>query len=140
MSAYKITNKIIEVMDKYDIIIANYANGDMVGHTGKYKAAIKAAKALDNCIKQLYQAVTQRKSIMLIAADHGNCEQMIVKQGEKTSHTLNDVLFSIIGLDVKLKNGKLADISPTILEILKIKKPREMTGTSLLTTNKFINK
>lgn len=132
MSAYKITEQLVKAVNKYDVLIANYANGDMIGHTGNYKAALKAVKAVDKCVKKVYDAVKKKKGIMILAADHGNCEQMINKDGSiRTSHTKNDILCSVIGVKVKLKDGKLANIAPTILELLGIKKPREMDSSLL---------
>ncbi len=134
MSAYKLTEKVLEQIrkGKHDVIIINYANGDMVGHTGVLKAAIKAVEVIDECVQKVVDAATLKCGVCLVTADHGNCEAMIGKT--KTSHTTNDVYMHIIGLrnKPKLRNGRLADISPTILKILGVKQPKEMTGKSLI--------
>lgn len=134
MSAYKVTKKVLAEIKKgkHDVIIINYANGDMVGHTGKLKAAIKAVEVVDECVQKVVDAATARGGVCLVTADHGNCEDMV--GDEETSHTTNDVYLHIIGLEkkAKLKNGRLADIAPTMLRILGIKKPKEMTGKSLV--------
>ncbi len=133
MSAYKITKKILEVIPKYDVIIVNYANADMVGHTGNFKAAKEAVHHIDKCVEKLYDAIKKIDGTMLIAADHGNCEEMINKDGKPmTSHTLNEIPFTLIGTQVNVKDGKLADVAPTILDLLNIKKPKQMTGKSLI--------
>jgi 2,3-bisphosphoglycerate-independent phosphoglycerate mutase len=142
MSAYEVTEAVIDKIneDKYDVIIINFANGDMVGHTGVLKAAIKAVETVDLCIGKIVDlAVKEKKGIVIITADHGNCEEMIdyVTGKAKTAHTTNDVPFIVVSddkklKDVKLRNGILADIAPTMLEILDIKKPKEMTGESLI--------
>jgi len=142
MSAYEVTNAVIEKIneDKYKVIILNFANGDMVGHTGVLKAAIKAVEAVDICIGKIVDIVVkEKKGVALITADHGNCEQMIdyVTKGVMTAHTTNNVPFILVSDDKKLKRSKLrdgilADIAPTVLDILKIKKPKEMTGKSLI--------
>jgi 2,3-bisphosphoglycerate-independent phosphoglycerate mutase len=133
MSAYKVTEKVLAEIrkGKHDVIIMNYANGDMVGHTGIMKAAKKAVEVVDECVQKIVNASTLKCGVCLITADHGNCEDMA--GGEVTSHTTNDVYLHIIGLrgKVKLKNGRLADIAPTMLKILGIKKPKEMTGKPL---------
>jgi 2,3-bisphosphoglycerate-independent phosphoglycerate mutase len=134
MSAYKVTRKVLSQIRRgnQDVIIMNYANGDMVGHTGKLKSAIKAVEVVDKCVGKIVNAATKKGGVCLITADHGNCEDMI--GGEITSHTKNDVYIHIVGMKkkIKLKNGGLSDIAPTILDILGIKKPREMTGKSLI--------
>lgn len=133
MSAYEITDKLIPVMNFYDLIILNFANGDMVGHTGNLQAAIKAIEVVDECVGKIYE---NYKGTMIITADHGNCEEMIDKNGNiLTSHTTNLVDF-IVTSNVKLNNGKLADIAPTILKLLKIKIPKQMTGKVLIKNNK----
>lgn len=134
MSAYEVTEKVLAGIrkGKYDVIIINYANGDMVGHTGILRAAIKAVETVDVCVGNIVDAVIRQGGVALVTADHGNCEEMIGKT--KTSHTTNDVYLHLIGMEnkIKLKNGRLAGIAPTMLEILKIKKPKEMTGRSLI--------
>ena len=136
MSAYEITENLEKVIaeDKFDVIIVNYANGDMVGHTGIEEAAQKAAVAIDNCIARLEKAVLAKHGVLLITADHGNAEKMLDENGKPfTAHTTNPVEVILIGMDnvKELKRGKLADIAPTLLKILEIKQPTEMTGKSL---------
>ena len=138
MSAYEVTYEVIRRMQsgKYDVIILNFANMDMVGHTGIFEAAVKAVEAVDNCIGRIIVALKETGWVALITADHGNAEQMInLKTGEPyTAHTSNPVKCIYVGNDeVKaLKNGKLCDLAPTILEILRVPKPQEMKGKSLI--------
>ena len=135
MSAYKIRNDVIKKIKskKYNVIIINFANPDMVGHTGVLKAAIKAVETTDDCVSDVIREVQKLNGVVLITADHGNCEEMTGKR--KTSHTTNKVPFIIVSEQkkkIKLRNGVLADIAPTMLYVLKIKKPKEMTGKSLI--------
>ena len=139
MSAYEVTDKVLEAINKdyYDCIILNYANTDMVGHTGSLEAAIKAVEAVDECVGKVVSLVEEKDGNLIITADHGNAEQMIdYKTGEPhTAHTTNPVPLILVtsNKDLKLKNsGKLADIAPTMLEIMKLEKPEEMIGESLL--------
>ena len=138
MSAYEVCEKVVEAIksQKYDSIILNFANPDMVGHTGSLEAAIKALEAVDVCVEKIVQAINEVGGVMLITADHGNCEQMIdYTTGEPhTAHTTNPVPLAIVGLpqNKKLKEGRLADLAPTMLEILGLDKPEEMTGESLI--------
>ena len=137
MSAYEVTENVIEAIKskKYDSIILNYANPDMVGHTGNLDAAVKAIETIDECVGKVVEAIESVEGVLLITADHGNAEQMIdYKTGEPhTAHTTNPVPFILIGMeDVKLKEGKLADLAPTMLEIMGLEKPEEMTGESLI--------
>ena len=136
MSAYEVTEKVLEAIasQKYDCIILNYANPDMVGHTGNLDAAIKAIETIDECVGKVVKEVEKQNGVMLITADHGNAEQMIdYKTGEPhTAHTTNPVPLILVGMDRKLKVGKLADLAPTMLEIMGLQKPEEMTGNSLL--------
>ena len=138
MSAYEVTDKVLEAIksDKYDAIILNYANTDMVGHTGSLVAAIKAVEAVDECVGKVVKLVEEKDGNMLITADHGNAEQMVdYKTGEpQTAHTTNPVPLILVTNDetLKVKSGKLADLAPTMLEILGIEKPEEMTGESIL--------
>ena len=121
---------------KYNCIILNYANPDMVGHTGNLPAAIKAIETIDECVGKVVEAINAQKANLLITADHGNAEQMIdYKTGEPhTAHTTNLVPLILISEkeNVKLKEGKLADLAPTILDLMGIEKPEEMTGESLI--------
>lgn len=139
MSAYEVTEKVLEAIesDKYDSIILNYANTDMVGHTGNLEAAIKAVEAVDECVGKVVKLVEEKKGNLLITADHGNAEQMIdYSTGEPhTAHTTNPVPLVLVTQDKNLKlkeNGKLADLAPTMLDLMKLEKPEEMTGESLL--------
>ncbi len=137
MSAEEVTDKVVEAIDsrKYDSIILNYANPDMVGHTGNLEAVIKALEFLDICIGRVKEAIDRNEGVLLIVADHGNCEQMIdYKTGEPhTAHTTNPVPLVIVGKQTrKLKEGCLADLAPTMLELIGENKPEEMTGNSLL--------
>jgi 2,3-bisphosphoglycerate-independent phosphoglycerate mutase len=122
---------------KYDVIILNYANCDMIGHTGIFDAAIKAVEAIDMCIARVYDTVIQTGDLLIITADHGNAEKMVDESGRiHTAHTSNNVPFIICEKGIRLRNGILADIAPTILELLDIEKPEEMTGMSLIQSSK----
>jgi 2,3-bisphosphoglycerate-independent phosphoglycerate mutase len=137
MSAYEVTDKLLENLadDKYHVIIMNYANPDMVGHTGVLEAAIKAIEVIDELLSKIVPAILDRGGQILLTADHGNSEKMKDSNGEAfTAHTTNPVPLIYIGgpKGVKIKEGKLADIAPTMLNILDINKPEEMTGESLL--------
>ena len=137
MSAYEVTDNVIEAIksEKYDSIILNYANPDMVGHTGNLDAAVKALECLDSCVKKVVDAVKENGGVLLITADHGNSEVMVdYKTGEPyTAHTTNPVpLVMVGGPNKKLKEGRLADLAPTMLELMGLEKPVEMTGDSLL--------
>lgn len=133
MSAEEVTEKIKYLIDDYDFVLVNYANGDMVGHTGNYKAAIKAVEELDRCIRELYELSFQKDILLIITADHGNCEEMIDKSGNPhTYHTTNPVPFIICDKKYQVENGELKDIAPSILNILNIKIPEEMTGNIII--------
>ena len=139
MSAYEVTDKVLDAIsqDKYDAIILNYANTDMVGHTGSLSAAIKAVETIDECVGKVANAINEKHGNLIITADHGNCEQMIdYTTGEPhTAHTTNLVPLILISQkeNIKLKNdGKLADLAPTILDLMNIEQPEEMTGESLI--------
>jgi 2,3-bisphosphoglycerate-independent phosphoglycerate mutase len=150
MQAPAITDRVIEEIkkEKYQFILINFANPDMVGHTGNLKAAIKAAEVLDGCVKRITE-VTENKYVVMITADHGNFEEMISpRTGEIIGeHSLNPVPFYLVNSDLKSSvpqkkelefrgeaGGFLFDIAPTILEYLELKKPKEMTGLSLLSS------
>ena len=140
MSAELVTNEVLEKLefDQYDVIIMNYANMDMVGHTGELPAAIKACETVDRCIGRIIEKLKTIGGIALITADHGNSEKMLDDKGHvHTAHTLNPVPFILVDdtrRNVTLRNGILADITPTILELIAIDKPKVMTGASLLKT------
>lgn len=138
MSAYEVTEKLVEAVQQgtYDAIICNYANGDMVGHTGMLDAAVQAIEVLDECIGQVTDAVLAVGGEVLITADHGNAEQMLDTESKQphTAHTTNLVPLIYVGsqVDQLAPNGALCDLSPTMLEIMHLKQPEEMTGKSLL--------
>ena len=137
MSAGEVTDKVVEAINsrKYDAIILNHANPDMVGHTGSLEAAEKALEFLDGCVARVVDAIKKNNGTLLITADHGNSEQMIdYKTGEPhTAHTTNPVPLAMVGrVNRKLKEGRLADLAPTMLDIMGLEKPAEMTGESLL--------
>ena len=137
MSAVEVTDKLIEAIrsDKFDVIIVNYANGDMVGHTGIIPAAIKAVETVDACVGRLVNAVTEKGGALFITADHGNAEDMVDENGApKTAHTstpVQAVLVNGVGVE-SLREGRLADVAPTLLDLMGIAKPQEMTGQSLI--------
>ena len=136
MSAIEVTDKVVEVIEskKYNTIILNYANPDMVGHTGNLEATIKAIETIDTCVGRVVEALEKVNGVAIITADHGNSEQMIdYTTGEPhTAHTTNPVPLILVGKKATLKPGRLADLAPTMLEIMGIEKPAEMTGTSLI--------
>jgi 2,3-bisphosphoglycerate-independent phosphoglycerate mutase len=137
MSAEEVTATVIDKIqaDIYDLIILNYANPDMVGHTGIMSAARKAVEKVDACIGRVASAISASGGILLITADHGNVERMLNEKGQPvTAHTIEDVPFIVLGLDdYKLaESGSLRDIAPTILKLLGISKPQEMNGSSLI--------
>jgi len=137
MSAPELTDKAVEAIDsgKYDLIILNYANPDMVGHTGSLPAAVKAVETVDAGLGRIAAAIERAGGALLVTADHGNCEMMRDPEtgGPHTAHTTNPVpLLLIGGGDVSLQEGRLADVAPTLLELMDLPKPQEMTGASLL--------
>lgn len=136
MSAYEVTDKLVPAIKsgKYDMIILNFANCDMVGHTGVFDAAVKAVEAVDDCVGKVVDAIREMGGVALITADHGNADKMVDTDGEPfTAHTTNPVPFCVIGYDCELKDGgRLADIAPTMLQILGLPQPEEMDGTSLI--------
>ncbi len=137
MSAYEVTDKVVDAIksEKYNAIILNYANPDMVGHTGSLEAAVKAIETIDECVGKVVEEIEKVSGVLLITADHGNAEQMIdYKTGEPhTAHTTNPVPLILVGMDdVKIKPGKLADLAPTMLDIMGLEKPEEMTGESII--------
>jgi 2,3-bisphosphoglycerate-independent phosphoglycerate mutase len=138
MSAAGITDAVVKAIEKgdFDAIIMNFANADMVGHTGKLEAAVQAVEAVDDCLGRIFQALRPRGGVWIISADHGNAETMIdpVTGGPHTYHTTNPVPFVLLSDDshVRLKSGgSLRDIAPTMLGILGAPEPREMTGQDL---------
>jgi 2,3-bisphosphoglycerate-independent phosphoglycerate mutase len=139
MSARAVTDKVVEAVDsgKFDFIVLNYANPDMVGHTGFLDAAVKAVEAIDECLGRLFTSVVRRGGIVLLTADHGNCEHMYDPKthGPHTAHTLERVPVMLVNAPVGVKalhDGKLADVAPTLLELMGLPKPNVMDGQSLL--------
>ena len=136
MSAAKVADKCIEAIasDKYDLIVCNFANCDMVGHTGVMEAAVKAVETVDTCMGRIMEEVAKHPdTVLLVTADHGNAECMFDENGKvNTAHTTNLVPFTVCMNGIELNNGKLADIAPTILQIMGLKQPEEMTGVSLI--------
>jgi 2,3-bisphosphoglycerate-independent phosphoglycerate mutase len=136
MSAYEVTDKLDEALKsgKYDVVILNYANCDMVGHTGIFEAAVKAVEAVDSCVGRICNTVASLGGIVLLTADHGNADKMVDDDGKPfTAHTTNPVPFMVIGRQCTLRTGgRLADIAPTMLKILNLPQPSEMTGKSLI--------
>lgn len=136
MSAYAVTDALVEKIDSgmYDVIILNYANCDMVGHTGIFDAAKAAVEAVDICVGRVIDAIERMHGTAIITADHGNAEKMYEEDGSPfTAHTTNPVPFCVVGYPCKLReNGKLADIAPTMLKVLGLPQPAEMTGESII--------
>jgi len=135
MSAYEVADECVKRIESgaYDVIILNFANCDMVGHTGVYDAACKAVSVVDECVGKVVEATSKMGGISLITADHGNAERMIDADGEPfTAHTTNPVPFYIVGANVKLRDGRLADIAPTMLDLMGLQKPEEMDGETLI--------
>ena len=135
MSAYAVTEEAVSRIKsgKYDVVILNFANCDMVGHTGVFEAAVKAVETVDDCVGQVVSAVTEMGGVALITADHGNAEQMVDAEGKPfTAHSTNVVPFCIVGADVHLRDGRLADIAPTMLDLMGLNQPPEMDGKTLI--------
>ncbi len=137
MSAYEVCDEVVKRIesDKYDVIILNYANCDMVGHTGVFDAAKAAVEAVDTCVGRTVDAILAKGGVALVTADHGNADQMYEADGSPfTAHTTNPVPLIVVGLGkVKLRQGgRLADLAPTMLKIMGLEQPKEMTGQSIL--------
>ena len=136
MSAYTVTDTLVEKInaDVYDAIMLNFANCDMVGHTGVFDAAVKAVEAVDECVGKVVEAILAKDGICLITADHGNADKMIDDDGSPfTPHTTNLVPFIVVGRDCELRDGgRLCDIAPTMLEIMGLEQPASMKGESLI--------
>ena len=135
MSAYQVTEEAVKRIESgaYDVIILNFANCDMVGHTGVYEAACRAVTAVDECVGRVVEATSRMGGVSLITADHGNAERMADEDGEPfTAHTTNLVPFYIVGASVRLRDGRLADIAPTMLDLMGLEKPAEMDGKTLI--------
>ena len=133
MSALEITDTLLGIIDNFDVVILNFANPDMVGHTGDFEAAMKAVERVDFCLGKIYSKVQEIGGTLVVTADHGNCEEMLDKEGNVlTAHTTNLVPFIVCNNEYILKKGKLGDIAPTLLNIMKVDVPKEMTGKSLM--------
>ena len=136
MSACEVTEKCVERIESgnYDVIILNFANCDMVGHTGVFDAAVKAVETVDECVGRVVEATLRMGGIAMITADHGNAEQMLQADGRSpmTAHTTNVVPFLLCGAGTELREGRLADIAPTILDVMGLEKPEEMDGQTLI--------
>ena len=139
MSVYEVTDKLVDAIEnkRFDVIICNFANGDMVGHTGIMPAALKAVAAVDDCLGKVMKAIKDAGGVLFVTADHGNVEKMVDETTGQpyTAHTVGKVQAVLYNApaEVKgLKNGRLADVSPTLLDLLHIEQPQEMTGKSLL--------
>lgn len=141
MSSYLLTEELIKAIEskKYDLIIINYASGDMVGHSGNMEAAIKAAEVIDDCLSKIYKVIKATNSMLMITADHGNLEHMFDEKNQlpHTSHTTNPVPFVVVANNLcktkkSLPEGNLSDVAPTVLDVLGLETPQEMTGKSLV--------
>ncbi len=136
MSAYIVADKVVKAVEseQYDAIMLNFANCDMVGHTGIFDAAVAAVEAVDECVGKVVDAVMAKGGVVLITADHGNADKMCEEDGSPfTAHTTFPVPFCVVGYDCELKEGgKLCDIAPTMLQIMGLEQPKQMTGTSLI--------
>ena len=137
MSAFKVCDKLVEAIasDKYDLIVCNFANCDMVGHTGVMAAAVEAVETVDTCIGRIMAEMEKHPdSTLFVTADHGNADCMFDETGKvNTAHTTNPVPFTVCKKGIKLRNGRLADIAPTILKVMGLDQPAEMTGECLIT-------
>ena len=145
MSAIEVTDKLVDAIrsDKFDLIVVNYANGDMVGHTGLFEAAKKAAETVDRCLGRLEAILLEKGGTMLITADHGNCEDMEDEENHQphTAHTLNLVPFIAVNPPAGVQRvgpGVLADVAPTVLDLLGVPAPKEMTGRSLINVSALV--
>ena len=136
MSAYEVADECAKRIrsGKYDVVILNFANCDMVGHTGVFDAAVKAVETVDECVGQVVEATLKMGGIAMITADHGNAEQMLQADGKSpmTAHTTNVVPFILCGAGTELRPGRLADIAPTILDVMGLEQPAEMDGKTLI--------
>ncbi|MBP5618330.1 MAG: phosphoglycerate mutase (2,3-diphosphoglycerate-independent), partial [Clostridia bacterium] len=136
MSAVEVCDKVVAAIEsgKYDVVVLNFANCDMVGHTGVFAAAVEAVETVDTCVGRVADATRKMGGVMLLTADHGNADRMIDEDGTPfTAHTTNPVPFAVIGKECALREGgKLCDIAPTILKVLGLPQPAEMTGESII--------
>jgi 2,3-bisphosphoglycerate-independent phosphoglycerate mutase len=135
MSAFEVKDKAVEAVlsGYYDTMILNFANCDMVGHTGSIEAAVKAVETVDHCVKEVVEAILKMGGTAIITSDHGNAEKMVDETGQMhTAHTTSLVPVLITRNDVTINTGSLCDLAPTLLELLGIEQPKEMTGKSLI--------
>jgi 2,3-bisphosphoglycerate-independent phosphoglycerate mutase len=137
MSEAEVTQAFLEaIAEGYDLIVVNYANPDMVGHTGNIDAAVRACEAVDAGLGQVVPAILAAGGALILTADHGNCEMMIDPEtgGAHTAHTLNPVPVIVAGgpVGARVRGGRLADLAPTVLDLMGLPQPHEMTGRSLL--------
>ena len=133
MSVYEVTDNFLKEVENYDVTIMNLANGDMVGHTGVYEAAVKAVEEMDKCLTKIYDKVNSLGGVLIIIADHGNCDMMWdSNHNPVTSHTTNPVFCVVTKEGIELNDGKLADVAPTMLKLLGLEIPSEMTGNCLI--------
>ena len=136
MSAPEVTEKLVEAINtgREDMIILNFANGDMVGHTGVFPAICRAVARVDRCVKEVVEAAVAKGYVVLLTADHGNADHAFNDDSTpNTAHSLNPVQFIVINAGVdKVKDGKLADVAPTILKLMGIPQPAAMTGEPLI--------
>jgi 2,3-bisphosphoglycerate-independent phosphoglycerate mutase len=139
MSAYEVTEALLSEIqaDNYDVIILNFANPDMVGHSGMLEPTIKAVEVVDECLGKIVDAIIQKGGVSIITADHGNADEVLTKEGTPmTAHTTNPVPVIVTREGIQLReDGILGDLSPTILDLLNISQPAEMTGNSLIKQN-----
>ena len=136
MSAPKVTDHLIDAIEngKYEVIVCNYANPDMVGHTGNFQAAVNAIEVIDQCLGRVFAALRASGGEALITADHGNAEQMRGKQTGQahTAHTSNAVPLLYIGRPARMLDGSLSDVAPTMIHLMGLETPTDMTGRSLI--------
>jgi 2,3-bisphosphoglycerate-independent phosphoglycerate mutase len=138
MSAYEVTEKLVPNIGKYEFILVNFANPDLVGHSGVFKAVVKACEVVDECVGKVVEKALGEGYVILLMADHGNADHMLYDNGEPDpSHGFNPVICSMISKEdnlnkSKMKDGGMKDISPTIIDLMGIKKPKVMSGESLL--------
>jgi 2,3-bisphosphoglycerate-independent phosphoglycerate mutase len=136
MSVYEVTDALLEAIaaDKFDAIILNFANPDMVGHSGKLEPTIKAIEAVDECLGKVIEALLAKGGEAIITADHGNADEVVTLEGQpQTAHTTNPVPVIVTRSGVELRqDGKLADLAPTLLDLLEVELPKEMDGKTLI--------
>jgi 2,3-bisphosphoglycerate-independent phosphoglycerate mutase len=137
MAAAEVADAVVEAIERpFDLIVVNFANPDMVGHTGDLRAAILACEAVDRGLARIVAALEQAGGAMLVTADHGNCETMVDPEtgGPHTAHTTNPVAVAVLGAPAgaRLRDGRLADVAPTLLDLMGLPLPQEMTGRSLI--------